>query len=100
MSIHWCSVKGCTDRSVKKSFFRFPREPEIKEKWVEACGRVITSYSARICSDHFSPTDFKRNLKNELMPTKLALVDGAVPTIKLPGQRWVHGTFCLKYLFF
>ena len=53
-----CSAYGCAKRFVKGQetrFFRFPRDPERRRRWVLAIRRrewQPTEHS-RICSDHF-----------------------------------------------
>ena len=61
-----CAAYGCnsgyaTNKSNESvSFHAFPKDPELRDKWIRAISRqdyVPTKYS-RICSRHFHDTDF------------------------------------------
>ncbi|KAF6771962.1 hypothetical protein AHF37_09513 [Paragonimus kellicotti] len=84
-----CCFAGChnrTDDGRGLSFFRFPRRDVARTKsWVQACGReaFIPSQHSRVCSQHFSPDDFERDIRSELLGSshrRLRLKDTAVPT--------------------
>jgi hypothetical protein len=58
----------------------------LRKVWVQRCYRKdsFNVDNARICSKHFTPEDFKRDLYNEMMglqPRRL-LKDDAVPKVK------------------
>ena len=89
MPVH-CSVAIC--KSPKDaSYYRFPSDPKLCKSWVMACRRSksINTKFARICDKHFLPSDFIRDLRNELLqrPLEKALRAGAVPTINLRPQK-------------
>ena len=60
-----CSVWRCksgykTDNSEKKSFFRFPSDPEERRKWLNAIPNKIQYHEVTnnmtVCSLHFKPS--------------------------------------------
>ncbi|KAA0199446.1 Transcriptional repressor p66-beta [Fasciolopsis buskii] len=83
-----CCFAGChnrTDDGRGLSFFRFPRRDVTRtECWVQACGRhaFVPSQHSRVCSQHFKPDDFERDIRSELLGTghkRLRLKDTAIP---------------------
>ncbi|KAL1479943.1 hypothetical protein MTO96_051460 [Rhipicephalus appendiculatus] len=60
-----CSVLKCKSyahfRPKPLSFHRFPKDPDLRRKWISAIGRdpswAPTKYST-VCSEHFSARDF------------------------------------------
>ncbi|XP_053537820.1 cytolytic toxin-beta-like [Ictalurus punctatus] len=98
-----CSVPGCGKRNQEKVkgvvIHRFPeKDLELCSKWLAAIDRDGTKTerkyaSLRVCSQHFSPDDYQRDLKAELLgcPPKKVLKKTAIPTIfqtkRKPGRR-------------
>lgn len=89
-----CAVANCSNYGRKSSdilYHRFPKN-EVQREWVARCKRAdkINVNNARICSIHFLPEDYERDLKNELLglPIKKKLKANAVPSQNLPN--W-HG---------
>ena len=83
-----CSAPGCTNRSEDNkniSFHRLPyKSEEVKKKWwLHNLKRKNIPEAVFICSEHFEPHCFKRDLRAELMGTKprKELKDDAVPTL-------------------
>ncbi|XP_045487982.1 THAP domain-containing protein 1-like [Pieris rapae] len=82
-----CAVKWCGKHSKTSSykkdgitFHRFPKIPELKEKWIEKVNRenwFPTKYSA-VCSRHFTPDCF------EYLKQRRRLFSSAIPTMFLP----------------
>ncbi|XP_063914519.1 THAP domain-containing protein 1-like isoform X2 [Zophobas morio] len=74
-----CAAYNCTYRHKKGdniSLHQFPKDPELKTKWLQAMRRLnyVPSNTARLCSQHFLETDFiiqfgKKLLKNGAVPT-------------------------------
>ena len=68
----YCAVYGCDSKFIKdgkESFFTFPKDDELCQKWIHLCGRD-DNYKfthARICSKHFPLDSYERNLKYELL---------------------------------
>lgn len=98
-----CSVRGCGKRNQAKAngvvIHRFPeKDLELCSKWLAAIGRdenkTEKKYaSLRVCSQHFTPDDYERDLKAELLgcPPKKILKKTAIPSIfqtkRKPGRR-------------
>ncbi|XP_026745374.1 THAP domain-containing protein 3-like [Trichoplusia ni] len=82
-----CAVKWCGKHSKTSSykkdgitFHRFPKIPELKEKWMNKINRenwFPTKYSA-VCSRHFTPDCF------EYLKQRRRLFSSAIPTMFLP----------------
>ncbi|XP_046981915.1 zinc finger protein 271-like isoform X1 [Schistocerca americana] len=90
-----CAIAGCTNhsRQVNKlgiKFHIFPKKSETKQKWINACKRAdkFSVENARVCSIHFTDSDYERDLKSELLniPSKCKLKTDAVPTLNLPSS--------------
>ncbi|KAL1490052.1 hypothetical protein ABEB36_012796 [Hypothenemus hampei] len=91
-----CAVYGCVSDNqsenftVGTKFVGFPKEKHLQSVWKNLCKRKdnFSVKYARICSKHFSESDYKRNLKHELLgyvPDKYRpLKKNAVPSITLP----------------
>lgn len=69
-------------------FFRFPVDPVIRKRWASLCKRAdkFNVNTASICSAHFKPEDFKRDLQAELLgyTQKRRLHPGSVPSLNIP----------------
>ncbi|CAB3247114.1 unnamed protein product [Arctia plantaginis] len=73
-----CKNSSGTCNSTNKgiTFHRFPKDPDIKEKWMNITGRQdwFPTENSRICSVHFTEDDFdvtakRRNLRKSSIPT-------------------------------
>ncbi|XP_042206255.1 histone-lysine N-methyltransferase eggless-like isoform X2 [Homarus americanus] len=92
-----CAVYGCNSlfkRGGEIRFHAFPNDKKLKRKWVNLCKRkdFINTATARICSRHFEPTAYVRNLKYELLgvpppKSQIKLKEGALPTLRLPSSQ-------------
>lgn len=56
--VHTCVVAGCRNRrtpGTSLSFYRFPRDPERKQRWIAAVNRAgwVPNDGSRLCSTHF-----------------------------------------------
>ena len=82
-----CGAPGCTNRSANNKNISFHRlsskKEEIKKKWLHNLNRKFIPETLSVCSEHFEPSCFKRDLQAELMGTKPRniLKDDAVSTI-------------------
>ena len=103
-----CVAYGCLTSNDKHrpnaraddvSFHRFPREEELVQRWVEALRPAVLPDNfrkcGRVCSDHFKPEDYRRDLQAELMNLKRRkqLLPDAVPSVfvvKHPPQPVVE----------
>ncbi|XP_043513503.1 myotubularin-related protein DDB_G0290005-like isoform X2 [Frieseomelitta varia] len=94
-----CAVATCRNshrqtrgRSIR--YHRFPQIPEVRSRWVRACGRVPLSngeipfniQTARICSLHFTNDSYEKDMEHLVLglPVRSRLRRGAVPTIGVP----------------
>ena len=104
-----CCAPDCTNDSTQPSgrdlsFYSFPADEDLRSEWIRNLGRIarcaVSSTGShrlfqptrhdRLCSAHFEPNQFKRNMMAEfvtagMMATRkrphLKLISGAVPTI-------------------
>lgn len=97
----FCSVFGCGNcshgpkRSVGISFYSFPKDKQLKKKWIDFCGRQDTfrADTSLICSLHFNDeTDYKPNNNKYMAMYGLAakykkLKKDALPSKQLPGRE-------------
>ena len=85
-----CAVALCSSPN-NTSNHKFPKEPNLRKIWILACKRTdcIDPTKARICSNHFAPEDYLRDLKNELLnlPLRKILKSDSYPTLNLFGAK-------------
>lgn len=88
-----CAIGGCTNHGRHQKelgilFHRFPKNAEIRLRWINACKRSdqFNSDIARVCSAHFDESDYIRDLQNELLslPLRRKLKLDAIPHLNLP----------------
>lgn len=94
-----CAVATCRNshrqtRGRCIRYHRFPQIPEVRSRWVRACGRVPLSngeipfniQTARICSLHFTNESYEKDMEHLVLglPARSRLRRGAVPTIGVP----------------
>ena len=88
-----CSYIGCSVKSTEKglSFHQVPKNAteEQKSHWAKVCPEPGNGSTVRICSKHFLPSDFERDLRNEMLglPLRHILKPGAYP--RLPNEQIV-----------
>lgn len=94
-----CAIVNCPNyaRKTRKLgvdviYHTFPKNDiTLSNLWIKKCKRLdnINYKNARICSDHFQPSDYIDDMKNRLLnlPQKKILSKSAVPTLKLPVSR-------------
>lgn len=106
-----CLAFGCANRTGRddKSYFKIPdpkKDPLLCSRWLHNIGNskwTVKNFEASkdrvVCSNHFHPDCFKRDLKFELMPqygrSVKTLKPGAIPTIftfKTYDQINIDGT--------
>uniref|UniRef100_A0A8C5EFL5 THAP domain-containing protein 1 n=1 Tax=Gouania willdenowi TaxID=441366 RepID=A0A8C5EFL5_GOUWI len=92
----WCKVNGCYNNKRKnphKHFFSVPKpntdaKAELAKRWLHIIGTKYTfetfpfGRNSVVCEDHFTPSCYERDLRNELMGSrpKRRLKPDAVPT--------------------
>ncbi|XP_047000598.1 THAP domain-containing protein 2-like [Schistocerca americana] len=88
----YCAVAECSHSGRKTEgviYHRFPKNVELQRKWIARCKREdkINVNNARVCSEHFCESDYKRDLQNELLglPTRKLRQVNAVPSLKIPN---------------
>lgn len=94
-----CAVATCRNshrrtRGRRIRYHRFPQIPEVRSRWVCACGRVplpngdipFNIQTARICSLHFTNESYEKDMEHLVLglPVRSRLRRGAVPTIGVP----------------
>ncbi|XP_035219594.1 THAP domain-containing protein 1 B-like [Stegodyphus dumicola] len=88
-----CAVATCSNtyHNTKTSvvFHRFPcKNIQLTKEWLHRCRRadIVNTKSARICSIHFTESDYEDDMKNRLLglPTKKILKSTAIPTACIP----------------
>ena len=92
-----CSVMRCRNYSTTKNidsrlkkvrYFIFPKQEELKRKWMSVCNKPVNSKSARICSDHFTESYFKlEDILLNIPLLKRTLKKDAVPTLNLASTE-------------
>lgn len=87
-----CAVACCSNYGRKTTdviYHRFPTNPELQNVWVSRCKREgkINVKIARVCSVHFLPEDYERDLRNELLglPVRKHLRPNAIPSQHIPN---------------
>ena len=82
-------------------FFRFPKDQEIRAKWIEICKKTdnFNADNALICSVHFSTEDYADDMKSRLLgikppQNKRTLNDDAVPKLFLDSGECKQITEC------
>uniref|UniRef100_A0A3B1JKU5 THAP-type domain-containing protein n=1 Tax=Astyanax mexicanus TaxID=7994 RepID=A0A3B1JKU5_ASTMX len=78
--VHTCVVSGCRNRrtpGTALSFYRFPRDPERKQRWIAAVNREgwMPNEGSRLCSTHF----ISRQVKNPRSPDYVPSVFTSAP---------------------
>lgn len=94
-----CAVATCRNshrrtRGRRIRYHRFPQIPEVRSRWVCACGRVplpngeipFNIQTARICSLHFTNESYEKDMEHLVLglPVRSRLRRGAVPTVGVP----------------
>ncbi|XP_072541268.1 uncharacterized protein [Salminus brasiliensis] len=79
--VHTCVVSGCRNRrtpGTALSFYRFPRDPERKQRWIAAVNREgwVPNEGSRLCSTHFISG---RQVKNPRSPDYVPSVFTSAP---------------------
>lgn len=88
------------------TFHRCPKNDEVKKKWISLCRRQdpINGNRAVICSLHFDPNAYERDLKYELLnlpvPEHLVRIkEGALPTTAADNTRWEHNLLDITHYY-
>ncbi|XP_034429443.1 uncharacterized protein LOC117754583 isoform X4 [Hippoglossus hippoglossus] len=93
--VHTCVVTGCRNRRTPGtglSFYRFPRDPDRKQRWIEAVNREgwIPNDGSRLCSTHFISAPLSPEMKEpgalEILDKQEDRVEAANALLFLQGQ--------------
>ncbi|XP_068428802.1 uncharacterized protein [Clinocottus analis] len=88
--VHTCVVSGCRNRrtpGTTLSFYRFPRDPERKQRWIAAVNREgwVPNDGSRLCSTHFiSGKQVKNPRSLDYVPSVFTSAPSS-PEMKEPG---------------
>ena len=81
-----CSVAICPSPK-DTSYHSFPKDINRQKLWIKLSKRKdpINPKTAKICSLHFKPEDFERDLKHELLnlPLRKIFKPGSIPSLNL-----------------
>ncbi|CAN9497503.1 unnamed protein product [Ophioblennius macclurei] len=88
--VHTCVVSGCRNRrtpGTRLSFYRFPRDPQRKQRWIAAVNREgwTPNDGSRLCSTHFiSGKQVKNPRSADYVPSVFTAAPSS-PDMKEPG---------------
>ena len=87
----FCNAFGCSNSDKHRkdgvSFHRFPKDVELRKRWVNALRLVSLPenflQTGRVCSEQFTADDFQRDLQAEMLGGRgrRQLKPGAVPSV-------------------
>ena len=92
-----CAVAVCPNPKTRDGFMyhTFPKVEAIREVWISKCKRLdeFNPSTSRVCSNHFLPSDYKRDLPNELLglPPRKVLKPDAIPSQNLFSEKDLIG---------
>lgn len=83
----YCAAFDCNNDSrytTGISYHCFPRDEALRSQWLAKISRadLVVSKNSRLCSEHFTPECYVRDLKAEILGLKprSTLKPGAIPT--------------------
>ena len=83
----YCAAFDCNNDSrytTGISYHCFPRDEALRSQWLAKISRadLVVSKNSRLCSEHFTPDCYVRDLKAEILGLKprSTLKPGAIPT--------------------
>ncbi|CAK6968509.1 uncharacterized protein LOC121907178 [Scomber scombrus] len=88
--VHTCVVAGCRNRrtpGTTLSFYRFPRDPERKQRWIAAVNREgwVPNDGSRLCSTHFISGKQVKNPRSPDYVPSVFTTAPLSPEMKEPG---------------
>ncbi|XP_063389900.1 uncharacterized protein LOC134675553 isoform X2 [Cydia fagiglandana] len=94
-----CSIRNCKSRSEKGSiigFYSFPKKESVANEWLRYCGLKTTCKNGRVCSKHFTSSDYIKSLRHILMKesprTVRKLKPDAIPTLHIDSIEKSNST--------
>ncbi|KAJ8013080.1 hypothetical protein DPEC_G00049580 [Dallia pectoralis] len=93
--VHTCVVTGCRNRRIpgtSLSFYRFPRDPDRKQRWISAVNRKgwLPNDGSRLCSTHFISG---KQVKNPRSPDYVPTVFTSAPLPPESDMKEETGAF-------
>ena len=61
----WCVAFGCSNNAFS-SFYSFPKDENLKKRWLANIKRENINKDPKICHQHFENSCFKRDLEVSL----------------------------------
>jgi hypothetical protein len=104
-----CAVAICdSPKTLDTIYHNFPKNTCVKQQWLVKCKpmKEINPNTASVCSKHFLPTDYERDLEHELLnlPPRKKLKKEAVPSQHLVSNneetvnpKMVNTKFCITF---
>ncbi|XP_030283140.1 uncharacterized protein LOC115587457 isoform X1 [Sparus aurata] len=88
--VHTCVVAGCRNRrtpGTTLSFYRFPRDPDRKQRWIAAVNREgwVPNDGSRLCSTHFISGKQVKNPRSPDYVPSVFTTAPLSPEMKEPG---------------
>ena len=80
--IYKCYI--CPTRS-SNGLFSFPKKPEIRQEWLNACQKTVARPIDKICYEHFHSSCFVQNSGSA--KSHYRLYPDSIPTLKLPSEK-------------
>ncbi|CAH3123666.1 unnamed protein product, partial [Pocillopora meandrina] len=84
----YCAAFDCNNDSrytTGISYHCFPRDEALRSQWLAKISRadLVVSKNSKLCSEHFTPDCYERDLKAEILGLKprSTLKPGAIPTV-------------------
>ena len=81
-----CIACDCIPTEKGLSFYTLPKDEDLRQKWIQCIPFFKERPTAKICSKHFLPEDFERDMRNEFLglPLRNILKRGSCPMIGKP----------------
>lgn len=95
-----CSFQDRQQKESSIKFHRFPKDSEIKCKWINNCRRsdLFSVRVVRVCSTHFDENNSLHDLNSKLLNLLMKLIKtDAIPHLNLPEYSTVLNHFMLHY---
>ena len=81
--VKFCSSLSCTNKGTKV-FFSFPKDENLRNKWLDAVGLNSVSDRSFLCKDHFESDAFIHPPSlGAVTGLKVKITNNAVPTLNL-----------------
>ena len=61
----YCNIPHCHNTKYHFAFYKFPNNPELKQKWKDVCNIKETTKQMYACEKHFRSWDFTSGKKGK-----------------------------------